>query len=673
MHAGPLTALVLAAVTARADRGADIVVYGGTAGGVLAAVAAAREGKSVELLEPGRHLGGMVTGGLGATDTGTRAAVGGYSREFFDRVHRYYLDKYGQGSPQVKDCSGGFYFEPHVASAVLAAMLKEAKLTPRLGQRLAKVTKKGASIVSLTTVKGDTYRGKIFIDATYEGDLLAAAGVKSHVGREGRAVYGESLAGVQAFSQMHQFSVAVSGLADGKKLLPLIQDTTLGKPGDGDRKVQAYNYRLCLTDRKDNMVPFPKPAGYDPARYELLARYLKARPGMRVGHLMHPVWMPNRKTDTNNNGPISTDHIGASWDYPEADHDKRQKILADHVAYTQGLLYFLANDDRVPAALRQEMNGYGLAKDEYVDNGHWPTQLYVREARRMVGAYVMTQADLFTRRDKEDAVALGSYNTDSHHVQRVVKADGTVLNEGDFQVRVSPYAIPYRSLTPKAAECDNLLVPVCVSTSHVAYGTVRMEPVFLALGHACGVAASLAIDGKTTVQKVPIDKLHAVLKKHKAVLDVKSLPKGPARVAGLDIKKMAGVVVDDRDAKQTGAWQHSAANGPHVGAGYLHDGDADKGKMRVRFTPTLPRGGKYQVRLFYAPASNRATNVLVVVKSKDGEKEVRVNQRMVWNGDQGMLVGTYTFEAGQKGWVEVRNDGAKGHVVADAVQFLEVK
>ena len=649
----------------------DVVVYGGTASGVIAAVAAARAGKKALLLEPGKHVGGMVTGGLGATDAGNRAAIGGYSREFFDRVHAHYVKKYGARSRQVKDCSGGFHFEPHVATAVFRAMLEEARVPVLFGQRVASVVKQGKRIVALKTSRGDTFKAKVWIDAGYEGDLLALAGVKYHVGREARSVYGESLAGVQRFSSAHQWPVRLSGL-EGKKRLPFIQVGAPGKAGEGDRKVQAYNFRLCMTDRPDNRVPFPKPSGYDADRYQLLARYLKARPDLKVGQLMNPVRMPNGKTDTNNNGPFSTDHLGANWDYPEADDDRRGRIIEDHVRYTQGFLYFLANDKRVPEALSKEMNTWGLAKDEFVDTRNWPPQLYVREARRMLGACVMIQADIMDKRHKDDSVGLGSYNTDSHHVQRVLRADGSVLNEGDFQEAVSPYAIPYRCLIPKPTECENLLVAVCVSASHVAYGTIRMEPVYMILGQACGVAAALAVADGVTVQKVSLVKLRARLKKQKAVLSPDEVP-APRRARRLDPAKMGGIVVDDPEARLTGDWKRSSAIGPHVGTGYLHDDNAGKGKLRARFTPKLPRAGRYEVRIFCAPASNRASNALYVIRSEEGEKSFRIDQRKVASGERGVLLGTFEFAAGDKGWVEVRNDATKGHVIADAVQFLPVK
>ena len=551
-----------------AEQRAEVVVYGGTAGGVVAAVAAAREGTSVILVEPGRHVGGMVSGGLGATDTGKRGAIGGYSREFFGRVREYYVKKYGADSAQVKDCSDGFRFEPHVAELIFREMLREAKVTVVFEQRLAQVKKTGPRIDSFTTQKGDAFAGLVFIDATYEGDLMAKAGVKYTVGREGREQYNESIAGVQARSPAHQWSVAVSPFDAAGKRLPFVQPGPAGEPGAGDRKVQAYNFRLCMTDRKDNLVPWPKPANYDPKRYELLARYLEKKPGLTMGQLMNPVRMPNGKTDTNNNGPFSTDHIGANWDYPDGDYAVRERIWKDHVEYTQGFLYFLANDPRVPEKLRQEMNRWGLARDEFPDTDHWPHQLYVREARRMLGAYVMTQADIMTDRSKDDSVGLGSYNTDSHHVQRVPTKDGAVINEGDFQVPVQPYAIPYRSLTPKAAECENLLVPVCCSASHVAYGTIRMEPVYMILGQASGVAAGLAVKDKCAVQKVSVKELHARLKEQKAVLSPDKVPLPPNPAGRIDPAKLPGIVVDDSQAAVTGAWVRSQSTGKFVGDGY---------------------------------------------------------------------------------------------------------
>jgi hypothetical protein len=648
----------------------DVAVYGGNASGVIAALATAREGKSVILLEPGKHLGGMVSGGLGATDVGNALAIGGYSREFFDRVRDHYTTKYGPASQQVKDCSGGFRFEPHVAEEIFNDLLHKIRTPIHFGQRLDKVTMAGKKIASITMESGLTVNARVFIDASYEGDLMAKAKVSCTVGREGSEKYGESIAGVQKYSAAHQWPVKISPFVDGKKLLPLVQANPAGTAGSGDRKVQAYNFRLCMTQDPAQRLPWAKPATYDPVPYELLARYLAKRPDVKVGQLMNPVKVPNGKTDTNNNGPISTDHIGANWDYPEADYVSRDKIWHDHVNYQRGLLYFLANDPRVPAALQKEMNTWGLAKDEFKDTDHWPHQLYVREARRMVGAYVMTQKDIMDERTKDDSVGLGSYTTDSHHVQRVVGDDGFVINEGDFQVRVQPYAIAYRSLVPKASECTNLLVPLCCSASHVAYGTIRMEPVYMILGQASGLAATLAIDDNVSVQEVPIAKLQAKLKAQKAVLSPEGIAsKASASVNRFDPSKLGGIVIDDEQAEKTGAWTHSTSAGPFVAAGYLHDNNEEQGKRKVRFTPKLSKAGTYDVRLFYATHSNRASNALVIVRHKGGDSAVRVNQRQA-QPVKGLRLGLFDFEAGGEGWVEVRNDDANGYVIADAVQWV---
>jgi len=674
----PVLMIAACLATARSPaaepRRADVVVFGATAGGVAAAVAAAREGKSVVIVEPGRHVGGMVSGGLGATDAGNRAAVGGISREFFRRVLGHYIATYGPGSPQVKDCSDGFHFEPHVADRVFRGLLGEAKVEVVFESGLDRVEKDGARIASIRTTRGDTFTAPVFIDASYEGDLMARAGVKSAIGRESREQYGESIAGVQARSPAHQWPVAVPALGLDGKPLPDVQPGSTGPTGSGDAKTQAYNFRLCMTDRADNQIPFPKPPGYDPARFELLARYLGLKPGLKLGQLMNPVRMPNGKTDTNNNGPFSTDHIGGNWAYPEANDADRRRIRDDHVAYVQGFCYFLANDPRVPKALHDEMAGWGLAKDEFLDTDGWPHQLYVRESRRMIGSFVMTQSDIIEDRTKGDSVGLGSYTTDSHHVQRVVQGDGSALNEGDFQVRVRPYAIPYRSLVPRPSECPNLLVPVCMSASHVAYGTVRMEPVYMILGHASGVAAALAVDEKVPVQAIPIERLVAKLAGQGAVLSPENLP-GPAGAGGLglDPAKLAGVVVDDEQASKVGDWLSSAAVGPFIGQGYRHDGGKANGSGRIRFTPKLPAAGRYEVRLYSTPNPNRATNTPVAVCSVEGERVVRINQRKPVKEGAPIVLGVFEFGAGEGGWVEVRNDGADGHVIADAVQFVPVE
>jgi hypothetical protein len=666
----------------------DVVVYGGSAGGVIAAVAAAREGKKVILLAETSHVGGMVSGGLGATDVGNAQAIGGYSREFFDRVRDHYVKTYGKDSQQVKDCGGGFRFEPHVAEMIFTQMLREAKVTVLYEKRIGSVgfAAKSSHLTEVTTIHlgkatkkptdnslatATQVKAKVFIDASYEGDMMAMAKVTYRVGREAKSEFGESIAGVQKFSSAHQWPVKVSPFTPGKTLLPFVKEAPPGEPGAGDKKVQAYNFRLCMTQDPKQRAPFPKPANYDPSRYELLARYLAAKPDLKVGKLMNPVKVPNGKTDTNNNGAFSTDHIGANWDYPEAKWFRRAEIWQDHIDYQQGFLYFLANDPRVPKELQAEMNTWGLAKDEFKDTNNWPHQLYVREARRMVGEYFMTQKDIMAERVKADSIGLGSYNTDSHHVQRVVGPDNFVVNEGDFQVGVQPYAIPYRSLVPKAKECDNLLVVVCMSASHVAYGTIRMEPVYMIMGQASGVAAAHAIDENQSVQAIDVEKLTTKLKAQKAVLSPEGITKKFA-ANRIDPAKLAGIVVDDEKAEQAGSWTRSASAGPFVGDGYLHDNNEEQGKRKVRFTPDLPKSATYEVRLYWSPNPNRATNATFVVKSVDGEKTFRLNQRNA-PGANGHLLGSFNFDRGKSGYVEVRNDGADGYVIADAVQWIEKK
>jgi hypothetical protein len=488
----------------------DVVVYGGTAGGVIAAVSAARMGLSVALVEPSHHLGGMVTGGLSATDHGDRIVIGGYALEFYQRIGRKY------GMPL------WWYPEPKVAEEALNDMLTEAK-TVRvfLGQRLRErrgVLKNGTVIQEIVTEKGHRLRGKIFLDSSYEGDLMAQAGVTYTIGRESEGKYGESLAGVRPRDKNHQFDVRVASRDRSGRLLPEISPRPRGEIGSGDARVQAYNFRLILTNNKKNQIPFTRPASYDPRRYEVLRRFIDAVQRERgsppaLGELfLVRDDLPWFKADFNNRGPFSTDYIGHSYGYPDGSYAQRAIIWRDHVSYTKGLLFYLANDSHVPRALRDEMNKWGLARDEFVDNGSWPYQLYIREGRRMVGDFVMTQRDIQTDLTKTDAIAMGSYNSDSHNVQRFEQPDRSVQNEGNMEVPVEPYQIPYRVMLPSRAQVTNLLVPVCLSASHVTYSTVRMEPQYMMIGQAAGVAAALAISADVPPQDIDITSLRRILK-----------------------------------------------------------------------------------------------------------------------------------------------------------------
>lgn len=522
----------------------DIVIYGGTSAAVMAAVQAKKIGKSVVMVSPDVHLGGLSSGGLGYTDTGNKEVIGGLSREFYHRIYKHYQkpeswkweEKFeygnqGQGTPAIDGENRTMWiFEPHAAEEVFEDFISEYDIEVYRDHWLDRengVTMDDDRIVSIKTLNGKVFPGKMFIDATYEGDLLAAAGVSYHVGREANYVYDEKWNGVQTgvLHHAHWFKEDIDPYVipgdSSSGLLPGISGEDPGVKGEGDNKVQAYNFRMALSNHSDNRVPFPKPEGYDPADYVLLARVYEAG-WDETFHKFDPT--PNRKTDTNNHGPFSTDYIGMNYEYPEASYEERREIIEAHEKYQKGLMYFLANDPQVPADVRKEMSQWGLAKDEFADNGNWPHQIYVREARRMVGDYVMTEHDILGSREVPNPVGMGSYTLDSHNVQRYVKPDGFVQNEGDIGVSVpEPYSISYNSLIPKAEECKNLLVPVAVSSSHIAFGSIRMEPVFMILGQAAATAAAIAIGEEVPLQQVEYEKLKEQLLGDKQILTLEDI------------------------------------------------------------------------------------------------------------------------------------------------------
>lgn len=538
---------VLGLVVTTAGRGAlvesDVCVYGSTPSGVMAAVQAARMGKSVVIVTPDKHLGGMSSSGLGFADTGNTAVIGGLAREFHHRVWQHYenpkawtwqaREKYGnhgQGTTAKDDAAKTMWvFEPHVAERIFESFLKEHRIPVYRDEWLNRtngVQKAGATIAEITTLSGKRFAAKMFIDATYEADLMAAAGVDYHVGREAQSIYDEKWNGVKTgvLHHRHHFGVLTKPVSPyvvpGDPQSGVIWGVSAEPPGEfgaGDKKVQAYCYRLCLTDQPKNRVPIPKPDGYDPSHYELLLRIFVT--GWReVFSKFDP--LPNRKTDVNNHGPLSFDFIGGNYDYPEASYERRREIIRAHRDYQQGWLYFIANDPRVPKDVQQRMQQWGLPKDEFADNGHWPYQLYIREARRMVGAYVMTERDILKQRAPPNSVGMGSYTIDSHNVQRYITPEGFVQNEGDIGVATKgPYQIAYGALTPKREQCSNLFVTSCLSSSHIAFGSIRMEPVLMILGQSAATAAALAIDEKIRVQDVQYEKLRARLLKDGQVLE----------------------------------------------------------------------------------------------------------------------------------------------------------
>ena len=510
---------------------ADIIIYGGTSSGVIAAVQAKQMGKSVIIVSPDEHLGGLSSGGLGWTDTGRKGAVGGLSRNFYERVYDHYQEKAawnwqdrdeytGSGTRTIDNGDGSMWmFEPSVAEKIFEDYIKENKITVHRDQWLDRangVQLTDKNITKITTLSKKSYTGKIFIDATYEGDLMAAAGVSYHIGRESNDTYGESWNGVQVgvlhhghhFADMKMSPYLIPG-DPSSGVLPRISTDPPGSRGEGDKKVQAYCFRMCLSNHPENRVPFAKPEGYDPNQYTLFARILDT--GWNEVFEQFDI-LPNNKTDTNNHGPFNTDNIGMNYDYPDGSYERRREIIKEHEVYQKGMMYFLANDPRVPEKIRKEMSTWGLAKDEFVDNGNWPHQLYIREARRMVGTYVTTQLDVQGKRETPQPIGMGSYTMDSHNVQRYITLEGYVQNEGDIGVTPKkPYHIAYGSIIPKKEQCQNLLVPVAVSSSHIAYGSIRMEPVFMILGQSAGTAAALSINDKVAVQDLDYAKLRTRL------------------------------------------------------------------------------------------------------------------------------------------------------------------
>jgi hypothetical protein len=653
----------------------DLVVYGGTPAGLAAGITAAREGASVVVIEPTRWIGGMVTGGLSRSDVGKETTIGGFAREFFTRA------------AAAKPDTLLWYAEPSVNLATFQSMLKEAGVTVITGQPLKYIEKDGQRLKSLTTRDGTTHRGGMFIDASYEGDLMAAAKVSYLVGRESRAQYGEPLAGYHPMpvrprtvevmesdcpsiggtgpSYIHGTPASLSGLdASGKPIYGVFPAPDL-QPGDADHRTQAYNFRLCVTQRPDLFVPFPKPAHYDPSRYELLRRLIAAFPGIRFGRLFHIGSTSHGKFDLNAQGLFSTDYPGANFDYPDGDAATRTRIWQDHTDFIQGMLWFLGHDESVPQALREQALSWGLCRDEFADNQHWPYALYIREGRRLIGEYVMVQKDLQTDIFKDDTVGMGSFLIDCHIVQRILAEDGTVRDEGSFQdTPALPYQIAYRSLTPQRKQCENLLVPVCLSASHIAYCSIRMEPVYMAMGQASGLAAVQALRGQTSVQGIDTAVLQKKLRQQQAVLDFPELANMPRS------SQLPGIVMDDTQATKTGHWIGSSYGNPVDGAS-LHDGDADKGGLSISYTLKVPATGHYEVRVSYASAPNRASNVPVSIQHADGTDTARVNQKKAPPIDALFLsLGSFHFSQDKPAVITVHNTDTDGIVGADAVQLL---
>ncbi|MGE9314210.1 FAD-dependent oxidoreductase [Niabella sp. CJ426] len=640
--------------TVKLPASVDICVYGGTSAGVIAAYTAAMQKKTVLLIEPGQRLGGLSSGGLGFTDIGNKYVVTGLARDFYRRIGRHY-GKFEQ-----------WIFEPGVAETVFLDYIKRAGVQVIYSKRLNQVNKTGTTIRSVSLENSDGSAGLIqvkakqYIDCSYEGDLMAKAGVSYTTGREPNSRYNETVNGVQ-LKDKHQFPDGVDPyIIPGKPesgLLWGISKGVLQETGSGDDKIQAYNFRICLTNIPGNRLTIERPANYDSTRYELLLRYLSVKPTGDLGQILKMDRMPNGKTDINNQGPFSTDMIGMNYDYPNGDYATRERIFKEHVDYTKGLLYFIGHDARMPSPVKEQMLRWGYPKDEYPATGHWTPQLYVREARRMKGDYIMTQANCQRKEVVADGVGMAAYTMDSHNAQRIV-VNGMVKNEGDVQLKgVQPYPVAYRSITPKSDECTNLLVPVCLSASHIAYGSIRMEPVFMVLAQSAATAASMAIDAKTSIQAVNIQSLQQRLKND---------PLADGSIAEILVDDINAVVIG-------GQWDKETAGG--YGPTLLVNKEATK--AAAQFIPEVTKAGSYTI-YFYYPRLSKASEQ-ITLQIFDGankitkqllSKDIQVTGQ---TSGEWVSLGPYQLPAGKKAYVEVTNDGANGTIAADAVLFVPVR
>jgi len=617
----------------------------------MAAYTAQKMGKRVILIEPGQHLGGLSSGGLGYTDIGNKYAITGLSRDFYRRIGRHYAH-FEQ-----------WIFEPHVAEETFNQYIREARVKVMYGYQVTGVEKKAGIITGIRMNGASTpfISASMFIDCSYEGDLMAKAGLSYTVGRESNAMYNETYDGVQ-LRDKHQFPDGIDPYKIPKDpasgLLWGISAQPPGNTGEGDKKVQAYNYRICLTNDPANSIPIDKPANYDPARYELLLRYLAIKPAKDLNGFLKVDLLPNHKTDINNNGPFSTDMIGMNYDYPAADYTTRTQIAQAHTDYVKGLLYFIGHDERMPEQLRNMMLAWGYPKDEYTDNGHWSPQMYVREARRMISDYVMTQANCEGKEKVTDGIGLAAYTMDSHNCQRIV-INGMVKNEGDVQIGgFPPYPISYRSIIPKASDCKNLFVPVCLSATHIAYGSIRMEPVFMELGQSAAIAAVLAIDQHIPVQQVAAAKIRHILQSDP--LADHSTPE---------------ILVDNDDTA------HVIVNGDWItekhdcyGFSRLMDDHTGSQLRSVRFIPEVARSGNYSLYIYVPKTKNASSSTSVTVSGNQGRKVVNMPTGALkvegQTSGEWMAAGKYTLQKGRNNYVEISNKGADGVIIADAILLV---
>ncbi|MCP9761714.1 FAD-dependent oxidoreductase [Lacihabitans soyangensis] len=633
----------------------DICVYGATSAGVMAAYTAKIQGKSVILLEPSTHIGGLTTGGLGQTDIGNKYAITGLSRDFYRKIGQHY-GKFEQWT-----------FEPKVASKIFNDYLKKANMEVKTQMELISVFKNLNSItaIELKNPKGQLtkIRAKYFIDCTYEGDLMAKAGVSYTVGREDNRKYGETWNGVQMLDK-HQFPDGIDPFKiagdSTSGLLWGISQGKLAPKGSGDEKVQAYNFRMCLTDSMPNMIPITAPEDYYPSRYELLLRYIeKKQPYELNWALMHLQPMPNRKLDINNSGPFSSNLIGGNYDYPNSNYAQRKAIQKAHENHIRGFFYFLGNDPRVPEHLRNEMKKWGYPKDEFINNGHFSPQMYVREARRMISDVIMTEKHCVGEETVSDGIGMAAYTMDSHNTQRIIvkDADGKyqVKNEGDVQMGLGgldPYPISYKAIIPQKTECNNLLVPVCLSASHIAFGSIRMEPVFMVLAQSAAMAAVLAVESKKNLHEIDIPKLQNLLKSN-------PLADGSRREILIDnsfVNQFSAIGDHEVIKKQYGRY----------GKDFVKMGS----KSEAIFSTKIDQGGNYVLQLYFPKRENSSEKLKILVKY--GEKMIEKVIKVDSEANDWYEFGNINFLKNQDVKVTISSLSGK-EFIADAILFVPLR
>jgi len=674
--------------------GYDVVIYGGNPSAIVAAVQTKRMGKTVAVISPSSNLSGLLGNDLGWKHTHRKDVIGGVAREFYHRVWRHYqspdswkwqkseeFGNQGQGTPAIDGSRRTMWvFEPKLAEQILESWLVEYEIEIFRDERLERekgVEIKAGKIRSITTLSGKIFKGEVFIDCSYEGDLMAASKVDYRVGREGNDVYQETLNGVQVNqSLINQFVNRIDPFGKvgdpTSGLLPRISMWKPVKDGEGDYKIPAYHFPLCLTRVEENKFPFPKPQEYDPFQYELLLRTLKR--GSK------PIWVhsdpvPNAKIYTQGYGSFSINNIGMNYGYPEGTYQERENIIREHLNYQQGYFYFLCNDQRVPLEIREGMKEWGLARDEFTQSNHWPEQLNICHARRMMGEFILTENHIKRRKRTPRPVALVFNPIKSNHVQRYVTSDESgnfhVLNEGGFEAELEgPYSISYDSLIPREEQCTNLLVPVCMSASYVAYSSLCGDDVFMMLGQVAATAAVVALEQQKPLQRISYSKLKERLLEDGQVLESKS-QKYLSKGVGVSPDSLSGVVVDGNLVEFEGEWTESSSLRPFVGTSYFHDGNGGKGTKSAKFPFVAPSDGLHEVKVSFSSFGNRAGNLNYEIKHQEGISKISVDQRKpqlisnLW-----FSLGTFSLTKGEQYYVRLSNENTEGYVVADAVQII---